>query len=245
MVILGDWLDAAFASAHPVSTRAEAAEKTAPYISNEIEPCRRILAQLEEHVREIVYLEGNHEFRVERLITREKGAWMAIPELVLPEKLLAKKRRRKFTWVPYQHNASREKNWALPHYKIADGLIAVHGWSTSKYASAKHLELTQGWSVVHGHSHRAQSHVLRHPLTGRVLRGWSPGCLSALQPLWQHGQPTTWVHGFSLVYCRDDGSRWTPYTVTIDQGECILPDGTKVSDGGLDKKLYCEETIGA
>lgn len=246
VVILGDWLDAAFASAHPVSSRAEAEENgsTGGYLQNEIEPCRRILEQFEEHSKEIVYLEGNHEFRVERLITRERGAWLAVPDLVLPKKLLSIGRKQQFTWVPYQHNATASNSYRLPHYTIAEGLIAVHGWSTAQRAAAKHLELVRGYSIVHGHTHRAQSESIRHPMTGRVLKGWSPGCLSSLQPMWMHSKPTEWVHGFSLVYCRNDLSAWTAYTITIDNGQCILPDGTKITDGGTEKPIYCEETIG-
>jgi predicted phosphodiesterase len=244
LVILGDWLDAAFASAHPASSREEA--EGGGYIQNEIEPCRRLLEEFEDHCKEIVYLEGNHEFRVERLITRDKGAWLAIPELVLPKNLLSMNRKNKFTWIPYQHNATRDAAYQLPHYKVAEGLIAVHGWSTSKYSASKHLDLVQGWSIVYGHTHRAQSEARRHPMTGRMIKGWSPGCLAQLQPMWMHSSPTTWTHGFSLIYCRNDLSNWTSYTVNIDQGECILPDGTKITDGGvknLKKPLYCEETI--
>jgi UDP-2,3-diacylglucosamine pyrophosphatase LpxH len=241
LVILGDWLDAAFASAHPASSRKEA--KQGGYIASEIEPCRRLLEEFEEHAKEIIYIEGNHEFRVERLITRNGGAWLAIPELVLPSKLLSMNRKKKFTWIPYQHNATSKDGYSLPHYKIADGLIAVHGWSTSKHSARKHLELVRGWSIVHGHTHRAQSDSARHPMTGRVNQAWSPGCLAQLQPMWRHGSPTEWTHGFSLIYCRNDLSKWTAYTVTIDQGECILPDGTKITDGGVKNTLYCEETI--
>lgn len=241
IVILGDWLDAAFASAHPASSRKEAEQ--GGYILNEIEPCRRLLEQFEDLSKEIVYIEGNHEFRVERLIQRERGAWLAVPELVLPKTLLSMKRKNKFTWIPYQHDASPKDGYSLPHYKIADSLIAVHGWSTSKYSARKHLELVRGWSIVYGHTHRAQSVTVRHPMTNAINKSWSPGCLAGLQPMWQHGSPTEWTHGFSLIYCRNDLSKWTSYTVTIDGGECILPDGTKITDGGVKKKLYCEETI--
>ena len=244
VVILGDWLDAAFASAHPASSREEAEQ--GGYIQNEIEPCRRLLQEIEEHSKETIYLEGNHEFRVERLISRDRGAWLAIPELVLPKNLLSINRKNKFTWIPYQHNATHNDAYRLPHYEIADGLIAVHGWSTSKYSANKHLDLVRGWSIVYGHTHRAQSTSSRHPMTGRTIMGWSPGCLAQLQPMWMHSSPTEWVHGFSLIHCRNDMSKWTAYTINIDQGECVLPDGTTITDGGaknLKKPLYCEETI--
>jgi len=44
--------------------------------------------------------------------------------------------------------------------------------------------------------------------------------------LWLANNPTTWCHGFSLVYV---GRRsWTEYTIAIDKGKCVLPSGREV-----------------
>ena len=63
-------------------------------------------------------------------------------------------------------------------------------------------------------------------MTQRVMKAWSPGCLSKLQPLYMAHNPTEWVQGFSLIYVSsDDRTDWTEYNITIDRGRCILPDG--------------------
>ena len=95
-------------------------------------------------------------------------------------------------------------------------------------SAAKHLELARTISLIHGHTHRQQSVSRRLLETGRVVKAWSPGCLSELQPAWRHSLPTDWVLGYTLLYVRNDLRAWTDYTVTIDRGACVLPGGTSV-----------------
>jgi len=220
VVILGDWLDCGDFSSHSVRFRAE--RVAGSFVAKEIGPCRDLLERFEKH-SDVVYIEGNHEARVETMITKEGGAWSGVADLVSPQALLSAGRRRKFTWVPYMNLEG-----SIQHYRIAKDLIATHGWSCCKHASAKHLSDVGMSSVVHGHTHRKQSATLREPLTGRVHHGWSPGTLSKLQPLWMTPHPTQWVHGFSLVWVKDDKTSWTSYSPTINRGKCILPDGTRV-----------------
>lgn len=86
--------------------------------------------------------------------------------------------RKKFTWIPYRD--------PLAHYEItsalkyATALWAVHGWSFAKRASASHLDKAVSVSIAHGHTHRMQVETRREPSTGRILKNWSPGCLSKL-----------------------------------------------------------------
>lgn len=224
-VILGDWLDAEAFSSHAVSSRAE--ERAQTYYEGEIQPCRRLLDRLEENTDEIIFLEGNHCHRVERTVTSIGGVMLDLADLVSPQRLLSSNRAKPFTWISYVPKPANP----LPHYRIAKDLIAVHGWSFAKHAAAKHLEIARNYSVVHGHTHRAQSFTARDPIDGRTLKAWSPGCLSKLQPLYMQHIPTDWVHGFSLIWCTDDLKRWTDYTVQINNGVCILPDGRKVTSG--------------
>jgi hypothetical protein len=117
----------------------------------------------------------------------------------------------------------------MSYYRVCKSLIAVHGWSFAKHAARVHLDATRDSSVIFGHVHRQQAATVRNPFTGQVLRAWSVGTLSKLQPLYlTDGKPTEWVHGFGLVYTSSDGKRFSEYTVTIENGECVLPDGTQV-----------------
>ena len=213
VVVLGDWLDCETFSSHPKSSMAEL--RAHKFIDDELTPCRKILDQLQAHKNALVYVEGNHEQRIERFAVALGGSLGPdIYNLVSPARLLGAG-RNKWTWIPYTSE--------LAHYKITDDLWAIHGWSFAKSAARVHQDRAVSVSIVHGHTHRQQSEARRDPANGKVLKAWSPGCLSKLQPLYRQQHPTSWVHGFSLVYI---GPRsWTDYTVTIHDGECVLPDG--------------------
>ena len=217
-VFLGDVLDAQAFSEHPVKSHAE--RRAGTFYETEVEPARALLERVEENTDEIAFIEGNHEFRVERAMVN-LGLEEDLAALVSPRRLLSEGRTKPFTWIPY--------SGTLPHYQIAQDLIAVHGWSWCRHAAAKHLELARSRSVVFGHVHRAQSFSTRDPITDRIVRAWTPGCLSRLQPLYQTSSPTEWIHGFSLVWVSDDLERWTSYSPTISRGQCVLPDGRKVA----------------
>lgn len=220
-VLLGDVLDCAGFSQHG---RKSKNERLVNFLTEEIEPCRKFLTQLEKNTQEIIFIEGNHEWRVERLITKEQGAFEAIEDLILPKKLLAQNRKKKFTWIPY----SATPTTPLPHYRIAEDLIAIHGWSHAMSAAKKHLDIAKRWSVVYGHTHRRQADEVREPIDNEIYAAWSPGCLSQLQPVWGHSSPTNWTQGFSLIWVRNDLKDWTEYSPRIKKGVCILPDGRKV-----------------
>jgi predicted phosphodiesterase len=107
------------------------------------------------------------------------------------------------------------------------GLVAIHGWSHAKHAAAKHLELSVSQSVLHGHTHRHQVFTVRDPWSNKIVKSFCPGTLSQLQPIYAHGgSPTSWVHGFTLVYVGEHS--WTEYNVTISNGACVLPDGREL-----------------
>lgn len=225
-VILGDWLDAEAFSSHPISSLAE--ERAGTFFESEISPCRDILTQLEAHTDSVVYLEGNHEFRVERTVARMGGVLRDLADLVSPRKLLSEGRTKPFTYVPYMPG--------LSHYAISNNKSAVHGWTWCRHAASKHLEMARNRSIVHGHTHRKQSDTVRDPITGQIYEASSPGCLAKLQPLYMANNPTGWVHGFEMCWVTDDLERWTSYSPIIDRGQCVLPDGRKI-DGIKERVL--------
>lgn len=216
VVVLGDWLDCEAFSSHPRSSMGELIAHR--FIDNEVAECVEILDSLQKYRNHLAFVEGNHEQRVERwaaALGNDLGK--SLYELISPAHLLSKGRSN-FTWVGYTSE--------LAHYEIAPDLWALHGWSFAKNAARIHLDRAITVSIVYGHTHRQQSESRRDPATGRILKSWSPGCLSKLQPIYRQNMPTTWVHGFSLVYVGESG--WTEYTITIDRGSCVLPDGTEI-----------------
>lgn len=231
VVILGDWLDAAGWSRHPSRSRAEVAVHD---FAAELESCGAAIDRIQaaSGAREVAFVEGNHEARVEAVCLQLGPLGAAVYDMVSPRRLLTQGRPW-LKWIPYSpsigERCTPRRGPGMGHYKITPDLWAVHGWSIATHAAAKHMDLARTISLVHGHTHRQQSISRRILETGRVVKAWSPGCLSELQPAWRHALPTDWVCGFSLVYVRSSDRRsWTDYTVTIDRGSCVLPGGTSV-----------------
>jgi len=221
-VILGDWLDAeafkSFRSKSLIEVKAHDFKK------DEIDPCNVILDKLQKNTQTLVYIEGNHDQRIEKIAadTSTSKTFKAIYSLVSPRTLLSAGRKN-FVWVPYSDQ--------LSHYAIAPDLWAFHGWSYSINVAETHLKYLMSISGVFGHVHRQQAAVRRNKVTNKLVKAWTPGCLCQLQPIWGTQTPTDWVHGFSIVYVKNDGSKWFEYTITIDDGTCVLPGGKLITSG--------------
>lgn len=216
VLLLGDILDAGAFSSHPKRTLLE--RNTDDFYDTEVKPAKEMLDRIEESSKERIVLLGNHEARLEA-VAAQYAHMSSIYSLVSPEGLLTQGRRN-ITVVPYTGE--------LAHYKIAKDLWAIHGVYWGTHAAYAHLQAFKPTSLIFGHVHRQQSHVTRIPATGQIVKAWSPGCLSKLQPVWGMGNPTTWVHGLSLIYVKNDLSSWVEYTLTINNGETILPSGRTV-----------------
>jgi predicted phosphodiesterase len=217
VVILGDWLDAAAMSSHPAKSLQEM--RSQDFYESEIAPCNKVLDKIQKYSKHLIYIEGNHEARCEKTAAQMGGAFAAVYNLVSPRTLLGSGRSN-FTWIPY--------NSKLAHYEIAKDLWALHGLSHSTHAAYAHLNALKSISCIYGHTHRQDVATTRHPVTGKVIRAWSPGKLCLDQPLWQLNNPTGWVTGFDILYVKDDLSEWQNYTLTIQNGETILPGGRTV-----------------
>lgn len=215
---LGDLIDCAAFSSHARKSLAE--EVAESFRESELDPARDLMRSMRRPPRgrgsRIVFVEGNHENRVERWALANPANRSAF-DTIGPH--------------AYWQGAYDEYHpWMdkLSHAKLAPDLWGIHGFSCAKNAATKHLEICTSFSVVHGHTHRNQSDTRRDPSDGRVLKAWSPGCLAALQPQYHGASPTGWSHGVSLVYVGQSGS-WTDYTIEIKQGRCVLPDGRQIS----------------
>jgi len=213
-ILLGDVLDAGTFSSWGASTIAEVRVHN---FQSELDTAKALLARLEKNTDKIVFIEGNHEYRVERYSIRQGLAGVAIHELISPRVHLSADREKPFQWVPYVERG------ALSFYPITRDLIACHGWSHAKQCSTQMLALTQSRSVVFGHVHRQVSTTTRDPFSNKRRVAWSPGCLAGLQPTYLHGSPAEWTHGFGLVYIGKSG--FSEYTCSISKGQTVLPDG--------------------
>lgn len=165
------------------------------------------------------YLEGNHEQHVERLIARtHANPRDARAQLDLQSP--AKRLRLKDRGFKYCRMGEFHHGLSVPGTIRLGKCHFVHGFTASKFATAQHVERFAG-NVVHGHTHRAQSHLTR-TLTSGAIGGWCPGTLAQLQPLWRHTAPSNWTHGYAIQVVSSSG-RFLHINVPIVKGWSGLP----------------------
>ena len=215
LVCLGDLLDCGQFSTHPPTRGMPETD----YV-DDLARANALLDRLQKTAGRLVMVEGNHEYRLDRwaaATSEGKGAY----SMLAPRIQLTKGRKCKY--VPYGSVDGR-----YPYYAINSRIIAVHGWSYAKQATRNHLQISQGKSVIHGHTHRADTAMTQNIWApGQVVQARGIGCLCKPIPLYGTGRPVEWVNAFLLGYLgrRSD----TLYTVPILDNRCILPDGTEVA----------------
>jgi Predicted phosphohydrolases len=214
VVCLGDVLDC-----KAFSTHAPDGESDTPY-HQELAQANALFDFIQKYSGKLVMIEGNHEYRVIRYAARERAGQAAL-SLLSPRKNLAKGRKN-FTYVPYDGSEGMNA-----HYAISPNLVAVHGWSFAQDATRQHLKLSQGKSVIHGHTHRSDHVMFRKVWERGKVEAVSAGCLCTLLPKYQVGSPNTWTHGFVQGFI---GSKThTLYFVPIVDGTCVMPSGKEVA----------------
>lgn len=230
IIQLGDAMDFGAFSSHALQD----IEDPVDFLRDEVVPYNAYVDKLQGRAHTpFVQLEGNHEHRLRRWLLKSGGpAINALARTLSVERLISQRAdanglprrpRKNFEFVPYMGKFFHSR------YQITPNLIAVHGWSTSKHASASHLDKARVFSVVHGHTHRAQVHTTRNPLTDDIYTAWSPGCLCEFVPLYMANSPNDWTRGVSCLYIsKKDPTSWSRYNVTIDRGSAVLPDGSMV-----------------
>lgn len=152
---------------------------------------------------EVVYFEGNHEWRVEALIEGD-------PVL---EDLISFDKQMQFEalgvkWIPRLRQP----------FKVG-GMSYLHGEIVTKYHVRRTLE-TYYTSVCYGHVHRPQMETLAMPGQGKVLHGYSLGCLCPLNPDYLKGKPSAWSLGFG--WADVSGKNTTITQVPIENGGFVF-----------------------
>lgn len=228
IIVLGDWLDAGGFSRHPAFTFEDGKHS---YLQDEVGPVNEFLDLLQGHDsrRKLVYLGGNHEYRVQRHLVSVGGAvGKDLFTLSDPARLLrhrydrngnpGRTKRKNFKYIPWIGKGCHA------HYKIAPNLIAIHGWSFAVNFTQVNQRHEPTMSIVCGHTHRAAVHTARSSITGMETRYWSPGCLCKLHQLYMCNTPHNWTQGFDVIYqSRRRKTDWSVLTIPITNGRAIIP----------------------
>lgn len=214
-VVLGDILNMDLFSSY----RGIVHEASGDY-EDELNRANGFLDMVQRYSSHTAVVEGNHDARIDRWAA-DHAEGRAIYSLLAPRLVLTRNRKH-ITYVPYFSTGG-----TYSHYKITPRLVAVHGWTWCKNATRKHLELAKGMSIIHGHTHRAQTEYGQLPFSGEPVEARSAGCLCRKVEMRNVGSPKEWVHAFILGYYK--GSKdFTMYTCVIRNGGVILPDGREV-----------------
>ena len=198
VVLNGDMMDCYQLSAH---------EKTEVKRSWrwELDVGKKMLAHLRtffgDGVR-IVYREGNHEERFQRYLARKASELQGSIDI---EAMLGM-REHGIEWMPNRGKMTIGKLWVDHGHEWFGGGGVV---------PARNFRMKAQENILVGHVHRTSQDLIRKPLDGSFISGWSVGCLCDLNP---HYAPRNgWNHGFAIVDLSPNGN-FTVHNRTIING---------------------------
>lgn len=203
IVVLGDFADGETLSAHPATKPGELDFEA------ELDGVRRALDQLDiVGAKRKVYLEGNHEFRLDRYLMARAPAmfrhirWHNLLDL----------ERRGWDWVPYRKAYSLGK------------LHLTHDTGSAGVNAHRQAAVDTGGSVVIGHTHR-----LAYEVRGRyggtpylaAMLGWLGDPVKAASYIHEARAASSWATGFGVAYMEPTGIVHLQ-PVPIVGGRCVV-----------------------
>jgi len=202
IILLGDFMDVSSLSAWDMDKKRLMEGRR---YQKEVDTANEELDFLGKHSKKITYLEGNHEWRIERYLDKN-------PEmeglLELPTVLNLK--GRGIEYVKYN------KLYRIGH------LYFTHGLYCSKYYTNKTLAAL-GCNVVVGHLHKPQTSFTTAKMSEAKMC-WGLGCLQGKEPAYLKGRPSNWNNGFGMAYIKDNG-KFSMYPVHMSRDGSFIWEG--------------------
>ncbi len=167
---------------------------------------------------EFHYLEGNHEDRVERWCVDQTMSHGRDAEFLRtafsPMALLRLAERG----IPY-YRRTEIYGTGLPRGWIKLGKMSfTHALAYSKNAARDAAQKTAG-HVTFFCTHREDTATIVFPGIG-IVKAFNPGCLSQMQPIWKHSDPTSWSQGYGIDFIAKSGN-FLRVHVPIWRGESL------------------------
>ena len=223
LCLLGDMLDCGgfLAQHHTMGFVAE----TRYSFADDVTAANDFLTRLQEAApnTRIIYLEGNHEHRIEKwcvtqTLAHEKDSRILF-EMFNPISVLRLEERG----IRYISQGEKVRGVSIRGTFRYGGskspVYATHGITACKHAAARHVERFGG-NIVYGHTHRVDSCII-NTVTSSVIGGWSPGCLCQRVRLWNHNQPDNWSTGYHLQLVSRSGL-FQAINVGLVKGQSLL-----------------------
>jgi len=160
------------------------------------------LRWMKKYCKDITYVEGNHEIRVQTLIYKNP----VLEGIISIDKIC------KDIGIPYIATHSQP-------FAIFKNLYGAHGLALTKYCAASNIEKS-GVSIITGHSHRSQVYITSQ-LSGSPMVGISIGCISSLSPNYVKGKCISgWSQSFAII--SSEGDLWDIQMHTLKGHKCIV-----------------------
>ncbi len=144
---------------------------------DDLDTANKLIDRQQATCKKFVYVEGNHENRLDRWAARTaegRGSYS-----MLAPRIQLSKGRKNFKYIRYGSIDNK-----YPHYAVNSRIVAVHGWSYARHATKNHLQMSQGKSIIHGHTHRVDMAIVQSIWkTGTNIRAISAGCLCKQVPI--------------------------------------------------------------
>jgi len=154
----------------------------------------------------VIYLEGNHEERYQRIMKRYPDAWgnrfnfdRDVLQKVFPKAI----------WISYGNYGS--------YYKLGD-CVFKHGTIYPENHAKKYVMIGLPNKTVYGHLHHYQAFTYHSDMPTMPPRyALTGGCLCHLSPEWKAGAPHMWLNGF-IEFISENGIT-TPTVHIIENGK--------------------------
>ena len=165
---------------------------------------------------DIHYIEGNHEWRVERWALTQRLAHHKDIDLLrrtfCAEHVLKVAERG----IKYYHQGKTHGECDVPGWIKLDKMYFVHKISNARDAADVAMAKAGG-NICYFDTHRASFKPKNVPGLG-LISAWNPGCLCKRQPLYAHTRPTEWTHGYLIRFISRKTGAFQMINVTINDG---------------------------
>ena len=206
IIIIGDFLDFNCISSH---NKENLRSVEGQRIAKDYAVGNKILDEIQSICKKVILIEGNHEYRMARLI----DLYPALEGITEVEKGLRLKERG----VKYI------KFWSKGElYKVGKATFG-HGLYTNDNHAKKHVT-HYGENFFYGHTHDVQSYSQTLRGKNKTIVGQSLGCLCKYDLPYMRGRPSKWQQAFAVFYFRDNGF-FNYSMIRIFQNSFIGPDG--------------------
>ena len=162
----------------------------------------------------VVYIEGNHEFRIKSYLMERAKELYFLPSLRL-EYLLELHKYPQVHFYELRNKSKFSHNFSKLGY-----LRLGHADMSRKEAgaTAKGLRDELGCNVITGHTHKLAFTPKKY--ADGVLQGWEAGCLCKLNP--DYMSNPNWQNGFLFIEANKDITQWTITPILIENNSFIF-----------------------